>query len=29
MIWRRAANTIGYEVLTQLGARYNRKTFGK
>ncbi len=25
----RAANTIGYEVLTQLGARYNRKTFGK
>ncbi|MEO1641039.1 MAG: alanine racemase C-terminal domain-containing protein, partial [Pseudomonadota bacterium] len=21
--------TIGYEVLTQLGARYNRKTFGK
>ncbi|PJI91490.1 alanine racemase [Yoonia maricola] len=25
----RVANTIGYEVLTQLGARYNRKTFGK
>lgn len=25
----KAANTIGYEVLTQLGARYNRKTFGK
>ncbi|PXW70739.1 alanine racemase [Loktanella sp. PT4BL] len=25
----RAANTIGYEVLTQLGARYNRKIFGK
>jgi alanine racemase len=25
----RAAGTIGYEVLTQLGARYNRKTFGK
>ena len=25
----RAAKTIGYEVLTQLGARYNRKTFGK
>ena len=24
-----AAGTIGYEVLTQLGARYNRKTFGK
>ncbi|EBA11604.1 alanine racemase [Roseobacter sp. CCS2] len=24
-----AANTIGYEVLTQLGDRYNRKTFGK
>lgn len=23
------AKTIGYEVLTQLGARYNRKTFGK
>ncbi len=23
------ARTIGYEVLTQLGARYNRKTFGK
>ncbi len=23
------ANTIGYEVLTQLGARYNRKTYGK
>ncbi|MEL7178954.1 MAG: alanine racemase [Pseudomonadota bacterium] len=25
----KAARTIGYEVLTQLGARYNRKTFGK
>ncbi|WP_108814870.1 alanine racemase [Loktanella sp. Alg231-35] len=25
----RAANTIGYEVLTQLGGRYGRKTFGK
>ena len=25
----RNANTIGYEVLTQLGARYNRKTYGK
>ncbi len=25
----RAAKTIGYEVLTQLGGRYNRKTFGK
>ena len=25
----RAANTIGYEILTQLGARYTRKTFGK
>lgn len=25
----KAANTIGYEVLTQLGARYHRKTFGK
>ena len=24
-----AAKTIGYEILTQLGARYNRKTFGK
>jgi alanine racemase len=24
-----AANTIGYEILTQLGARYHRKTFGK
>jgi alanine racemase len=24
-----SANTIGYEVLTQLGGRYNRKTFGK
>ncbi len=24
-----AAKTIGYEVLTQLGGRYNRKTFGK
>lgn len=23
------ANTIGYEVLTQLGARYNRRTYGK
>ncbi|MEM9788189.1 MAG: alanine racemase C-terminal domain-containing protein, partial [Pseudomonadota bacterium] len=23
------AHTIGYEVLTQLGRRYNRKTFGK
>lgn len=23
------ANTIGYEILTQLGARYRRKTFGK
>ncbi|WP_439155563.1 alanine racemase [Yoonia sp.] len=23
------AKTIGYEVLTQLGARYNRKTYGK
>ena len=23
------ARTIGYEILTQLGARYNRKTFGK
>ena len=21
--------TIGYEILTQLGARYHRKTFGK
>lgn len=25
----KAANTIGYEVLTQLGGRYARKTFGK
>lgn len=25
----RDAHTIGYEILTQLGARYNRKTFGK
>jgi alanine racemase len=25
----RSANTLGYEVLTQLGGRYNRKTFGK
>ena len=25
----KVANTIGYEVLTQLGGRYNRKTFGK
>ena len=25
----KAANTIGYEVLTQLGARYRHKTFGK
>lgn len=25
----RLANTIGYEVLTQLGARYHRKTYGK
>lgn len=25
----KAAGTIGYEVLTQLGARYTRKTFGK
>ena len=25
----RHAHTIGYEILTQLGARYNRKTFGK
>ncbi len=25
----KSANTIGYEVLTQLGGRYNRKTFGK
>ena len=25
----RVANTIGYEVLTQLGGRYDRKTFGK
>ena len=24
-----AASTIGYEILTQLGARYHRKTFGK
>jgi len=24
-----AAQTIGYEILTQLGGRYNRKTFGK
>lgn len=25
----KAAKTIGYEVLTQLGARYHRKTYGK
>ncbi len=25
----KAANTIGYEVLTQLGSRYHRKTYGK
>lgn len=25
----KAANTIGYEVLTQLGQRYSRKTYGK
>jgi alanine racemase len=25
----RAAGTIGYEILTQLGGRYHRKTFGK
>ena len=25
----KAAKTIGYEVLTQLGGRYYRKTFGK
>jgi alanine racemase len=25
----RTAGTIGYEILTQLGRRYNRKTFGK
>ena len=24
-----ASKTIGYEVLTQLGARYSRKTYGK
>jgi alanine racemase len=25
----RDARTIGYEILTQLGTRYNRKTYGK
>lgn len=25
----KAANTIGYEILTQLGGRYSRKTYGK
>lgn len=25
----KVANTIGYEILTQLGARYNRRTYGK
>jgi len=24
-----AAKTIGYEVLTQLGARYSKRTYGK